>query len=155
MIMKIGKYLSLDEIKKSAYAIRHGIANEPAGEQISNIVRLAVNVYDEVCDHFGIKIPFSSWYRNDAVNRGINGSKNSQHITGEAVDLDVDCSGLSITNSQIFFFIMNNLEFDQLIWEYGNDDEPAWVHVSYTSHRANRKIVMRKRFNQPYVIFNT
>jgi hypothetical protein len=80
----------------------------------------------------------SSGYRSAELNTAIGGSKRSQHVEGRALDLDADVYG-RCTNAQIFRYIKDNLEFDQLIWEFGDEDNPDWVHVSYVYDGNNRK----------------
>jgi hypothetical protein len=141
--MKLGKYITLAEAIKSQQAIYHGIKNEPAGNEISAMAKFCANIYDPLCDHFGIKLPFSSFYRSKGLNSIIKGaSTTSQHCQGEAMDIDLDVSGLAITNSVVFQYIMNNLPFDQLIWEFGNKLNPAWVHVSHDSGNMQRGMII-------------
>jgi zinc D-Ala-D-Ala carboxypeptidase len=127
------KYVSLQEVTKSATALRLGIENTFTDvSHVKNVKLLCKYIYDPLCDHYKIKLPFTSWYRNFAVNRAIKGSVNSQHTTGQAVDIDVN-SVKGLTNLELFNYIRKNLPFDQLIWEFDDPDGgPAWVHVSYS-----------------------
>ncbi len=142
--MKIGAYTTLEEICKSTTAIRHGIDNKPDAVQLHAIKLLAEKIYDPLCNYLGKPIPYNSWFRSPILNSIIGGAASSQHCKGEAVDLDLDRSGLVTSNSVLFHYILNNLPFDQLIWEFGNDQNPAWVHVSYSEYRQ-RKEVLRIR----------
>ena len=63
-------------------------------------------------------------------------------MIGEALDIDADIYG-KVTNAEIFNYIKNNLEWDQMIWEFGDDEEPNWVHVSYKEAGHNRKQIKR------------
>jgi len=139
--MMLSKNLSLVEVMKSATAIKHGIANEPTPEHLQNLKDIAENVFQPIRDHFSMPIAVSSGYRSNALNELIGGSKRSQHCKGQAFDLDADVYG-GVTNREIFEYIKNRLDFDQLIWEFGTDDEPAWVHVSYKS-KGNRREVLK------------
>ncbi len=85
----------------------------------------------------------SSGYRSDALNKAIGGSRKSQHSKGEALDLDNDNKNVAASNTEIFNYIKDNLDFDQLIWEFGTDENPDWVHVSYLSIDENRKRCLR------------
>lgn len=136
MSVKLSKYFSLAEFTKSQQASRLGISNQPTPSHQKNMEELCVNVLDKVREKFG-PIFLSSGYRSEAVNKKIGGSKTSQHCLGEAADIDMD--GI---NDEIFHFIKDNLEFDQLIWEFGTSKEPDWVHVSYTNERKNRRQVL-------------
>ncbi len=125
----ISKYVSYDDATKSATAIKFNIDNTPDVEQLLNIKAVAENIYDKLFEHFGKKIKIEAFFRCTALNNIISTSKRSQHTFGQAIDLDDDLGG--IVNSEMFYWIENNLEFDQLIWEYGDGKNPAWVHVSY------------------------
>lgn len=135
--MKLSKNLSLSECTKSNTAKRLGINNEPDEQVINNLRHIAENVFQPLRDHFNHPIYVSSGYRSPKLNAAIGGSKTSQHMAGKALDLDADIfKGLS--NADIFNYIKDNLEFDQLIWEFGTDDNPDWVHVSYSAYDTNR-----------------
>jgi hypothetical protein len=122
----------------------------PTEEHIENFKKLAENVFQPIRDHFGVPIRISSGYRSEALNKAIGGAgkmvngkyvPSSQHCTGEAIDIDMD--GTSITNKQVFDYIKEHLQFDQLIWEFGTDSNPDWVHVSYESTGKQRKQVLK------------
>lgn len=127
--MQLTKNLSLVEVTKSATAMRHGIANEPTPEHLQNLKLVAEKIFQPIREHFGMPLGISSGYRCEALNELIGGSKTSQHSKGEALDLDADIYG-GMTNAEVFRYIKFNLDFDQLIWEFGDDKEPAWVHCS-------------------------
>ena len=137
--MKLSENLELAEVLRSESAKRNGIANVPTKEHIENLKILAVNIFQPIRNHFKVPIRISSGYRSKELNKRIGGSQTSQHSKGQAIDIDQD--GTSITNKQVFDFILNNLDFDQLIWEFGTNDNPDWVHVSYSNN--NRKQVLR------------
>ena len=142
--MQLSKNLALAEVTRSETAKRNGISNMPTPEHIENFKKLAENVFQPIREHFGVPIHISSGYRSKALNTAVKGSLSSQHCTGEAIDIDMD--GTAITNAQIFHFIKDNLNFDQMIWEFGNDSNPDWVHVSYESTGKQRKqILVAKR----------
>ncbi len=142
--MKISEHLSLIEVSTSDTAKRLGIDNTPKGDHLENLKLLAEKVFEPIRAHFGKPIKLSSGYRSKALNESIPGSsKTSQHCTGEALDLDQDNAGTGVTNKQVFDYIKDNLEFDQLIWEYGTDANPDWVHVSYESTGKQRKQILR------------
>jgi len=139
---RISKHISWREATKSSTAIRHDIDNTPCDECIKKMKIVADRVFEPLRSHFNCPIAVVSFYRSEKVNDIIGGSPTSQHCKGEALDLDADVYG-EITNKQIFDFILNNLEFDQLIWEFSNPDgSPAWVHVSYVDG-ANRRMVLK------------
>jgi hypothetical protein len=113
----------------------------PTPEHIEIFKKLAENVFQPIRDHFGVPIRISSGYRSAALNKAIGGASSSQHCKGEAIDIDMD--GTTVTNKQIFDFIKDNVNFDQLIWEFGTDTNPDWVHVSYNSDGAQRKQILK------------
>jgi hypothetical protein len=133
------KYVTIEETTRSAQATRLGISNDITDvSHIRNIKLLCQYIYDPLCDHYGFKIPFTSWYRSFLLNRAIKGSRTSQHMTGQAVDLDPNnLNGLS--NIDLFNYIRQNLPFDQLIYEFDDPEGgPAWVHVSYSPQQRRQ-----------------
>jgi hypothetical protein len=141
--MQLSEHLSLAEVTRSESAKRKGISNMPTPAHIENFKLLAENIFEPIRKHFGKPIHISSGYRSDALNKAIGGSKTSQHCTGEAIDIDMDGSANGITNKMVFDYIKDNLNFDQLIWEFGTASNPDWVHVSYESTGKQRKQVLR------------
>jgi hypothetical protein len=141
--MQLSKNLSLAEVTRSETAKRKGISNMPTPEHLENFKKLAEKVFQPIREHFGKPIHISSGYRSAALNKAVGGSSSSQHCTGEAIDIDMD--GTDITNAQIFNFIKDNLEFDQMIWEFGTDANPDWVHVSYESTGKQRKQILKAK----------
>jgi len=139
--MKISTHLTLAELIRSDSAKRLKISNQPLPEHLDNMKVLAKNVFEPIRNHFKSPIYISSGYRSEKLNKALKGAKNSQHCLGQAIDIDMDGSGL-ISNSNVFNFIKDNLDFDQLIWEFGDNYNPDWVHVSYVSPERNRKQVL-------------
>ena len=126
---------------KSATAIKHGIVNEPTQEHLQNLKLVAENVFQPIREHFGKPLAVSSGYRSEALNDLIGGSNSSQHCKGQALDLDADIFG-GFTNADVFYFIKENIDFDQLIWEFGTNENPDWVHVSYKEERNRGEILI-------------
>ena len=141
--MQLSKNLTLAEVTRSETAKRRGISNMPTPEHIENFKKLAENVFQPIREHFAVPIHISSGYRSKALNTAIGGSLSSQHCQGEAIDIDMDGSANGVTNAQVFNYIKDNLNFDQLIWEFGTTSNPDWVHVSYESTGKQRKQVLR------------
>jgi len=154
--MKLSEHLDLAEVTRSDSAKRKGIDNTPTPEHIENFKKLAQNIFEPIRKHFVVPIHISSGYRSKALNTAIGGSLTSQHCSGEAIDIDMDGSANGVTNKMVFEFIKANLNFDQLIWEFGTKDAPDWVHVSFESTGKQRKQVLRaiksggKTAYQPY-----
>jgi zinc D-Ala-D-Ala carboxypeptidase len=140
----ISEHLTLNEVVNSATAKRLGIDNSPTPAHLENIKLLANKIFEPIRNHFGKPIGVSSGYRSAALNKATPGSSStSQHCSGEALDLDQDSMNTGITNKMVFDYIKTNLEFDQLIWEFGNDINPNWVHVSYESTGKQRKQILK------------
>jgi hypothetical protein len=141
--MKLSEHLDLAEVIRSEQAKRAGIDNMPTEQHIENFKKLAENVFEKIRNNFRVPIHISSGYRSEALNKCVGGSATSQHSKGEAIDIDMDGSSNGVTNKMVFDYINNSLEFDQLIWEYGTDSNPDWVHVSYSSSGKQRKQVLK------------
>jgi hypothetical protein len=134
---KISKHISGREAIESYTAKRKDIENIPSEYELVNMVAVAENVFEPLRKWVGGPIKINSFFRSAELNKAIGGSSKSQHCQGRAIDLD-DVYGHK-TNAEMFNYIKNNLDFDQLIWEFGNDENPNWVHVSYVSEDGNRR----------------
>lgn len=141
--MKLSNNLDLGELTRSESAKRAGISNKPTAEHIENMKNLANNIFQPIREHFDVPIFISSGYRSKELNTKVGGSTTSQHSSGEAIDIDMDGSSSGVTNKEVFDFIKDNLDFDQLIWEFGSKKNPDWVHVSYESTGKQRKQILR------------
>ena len=138
---RISKHLSLKEATKSNTATRLEIKNEPRELDLVRMIEIAEKVFEPLREWVGGPIKVNSFYRSPELNSAIGGSKNSQHCIGCALDID-DTFGHK-TNAQMFDYIKNNLDYDQIIWEFGDDTNPDWVHVSYISEDANRRRLLK------------
>jgi hypothetical protein len=139
--MKLSQHLDLSEVTRSESAKRNQISNMPTGEHIANFMILAEIVFEPIREHFGVPIHISSGYRSKELNAKIGGSASSQHCKGQAIDIDMDGSTNGVTNKMVYDYIKDNLKFDQLIWEFGDDTNPDWVHVSYNEGKnRNQKL---------------
>ena len=132
----ISKHISYKEGVYSITATRRGIDNTPNDEQLENMELIADNVFELLRQWVGGPIKINSFFRCPELNTAIGGSHKSQHCKGQAIDID-DTFGRA-TNAEMFHFIKDHLDFDQMIWEFGDDDNPDWVHVSYISEDENR-----------------
>lgn len=138
--MKLTAHFELGEFTRSESAKRHGVSNEPTPEHLENIKVLCEKILEPIRTKFG-PLNISSGYRSKVLNHYIGGSLSSQHCEGKAADLDQD--GMDgVSNTEIFNWIKDNLDFDQMIWEFGDNNKPDWVHVSYNGVK-NRKQVLR------------
>jgi len=132
--MKLSKHLTKQEFEFSPTAIKFGIENEMNEAQTKAAVLLAEKVFEPIRAFRGKPIKVNSGFRSAALNKRIGGASSSQHSKGEALDLPL--------TKEEFLFIKDNLEFDQLIYEFGNDNAPAWIHVSFSA-KKNRKQVLK------------
>jgi hypothetical protein len=132
----ISKHISYKEGVHSITAIRKGIDNEPNEEQLANMKLVAEKVFEPLRVFINGPIKVNSFFRSPDLNKAIGGSTKSQHCKGQAIDID-DTYGKA-TNAEMYWWIKENLDFDQMIWEFGNNDNPDWVHVSYVSPDKNR-----------------
>lgn len=138
---RISKHISYKEATRSITAIRLGIDNKPFEYELGNMKAVAENIFEPLRKWVGGAIKVTSFFRSEKLNQAIGGSVSSQHCQGRAIDID-DVYGHK-TNAEMFQYIKNNLDFDNLIWEFGTDDNPDWIHVSYVSNERNRGQVLR------------
>jgi hypothetical protein len=146
--MQLSAHFNLAEFTRSESAKRHGVSNEPTPEHIKNIKILCERVLEPIRMKFG-PIIISSGYRSKVLNHYIGGSLRSQHCEGKAADIDMD-NMPGVTNKQIFEYIKNELEFDQLINEFNYD----WIHVSYNVGKNRRQILDALKVNNKTVYAN-
>lgn len=138
---KISKHISFNESVASYTAKRRGIDNTPDDYHICNMQILADKIFEPLREWVGGPIKINSMFRSKDLNNAIGGSISSQHMEGRAMDID-DTYGHK-TNAEMYNYIKENLDFDQLIWEFGGDENPDWVHVSYVSEHENRGICLK------------
>ena len=131
--MNLSAHVTLAEFENSPTATTHGINNKMSETQIASAKLLCENVFEPLRIYLNTPIKISSGFRCVQLNKMIGGAKSSQHTKGEAMDIKIGAKG--------FHFIKDKLNFDQLIWEFGNDENPQWVHVSFSSR--NRKQVLK------------
>jgi hypothetical protein len=139
--MKISKHISEHEGVYSRTALRLDIDNTPEPYHLVNMQVIAEVIFEPLREWVGGPIKINSFYRCKELNSAIGGSAKSQHCEGRAIDLD-DTFGHK-TNAEMFNYIKDNLDFDQLIWEFGDDNNPDWVHASYVSVDENRRRCLR------------
>ena len=138
---RISKHISYKEATRSATALRLGIENVPNEYELQNMEMVAKKVFEPLREAIDAPIKINSFFRCEELNKAIGGSTKSQHCQGRAIDID-DIYG-HVSNAFMYYYIKDNLDFDQLIWEFGTDDSPDWVHVSYVGGDSNRKRCLR------------
>lgn len=134
--MKLTENFTLEELIFSPTAIKKHINQKPSEQITANLKSLCEHILQPIRHHFKQTIKISSAYRSPELNKLIGGAGSSQHCLGEAAD--IDCNEL---NPDIFKYIKEHLEFDQLIWEFGTDAEPDWVHVSFSKDRKRKQVL--------------
>jgi hypothetical protein len=137
---RISKHISYKEAVGSNYAKQKGIKNKPNEEQVENMKLLAEKVFEPLREWVDAPIKVNSMFRSLELNTALKGSKTSSHMNGEAMDI-TSMGGKS--NLEMFHYIKDNLEFDQLIWEFGK--EPKWLHVSFSKNNRKQVLVTKKR----------
>ena len=138
--MQLSKHFKLEEMTKSMTATRKGIDNQPGAGDIKNLENVCYEILEPVRAHFDKPITITSGYRSEALCEAIGSKKTSQHAKGQAVDFEIG----GVPNIKIAYWLSNNVDFDQLIMEYFDKDDPAagWVHISYHESDSNRKQVL-------------
>lgn len=140
--MKLTENFYLSEFTKSSTAIRHGIRNEPRAIQVDNLILLCKHVLQPLRDWYGKPIRINSGFRSPGLNTYLGGAKSSQHMFGEAADIDT-----LRDNKKLFDYIKDNLTFDQLISEFGTEDNPGWIHVSYCDKHNRGEVLRAEKIN--------
>ena len=140
---RISKHISYQEGIRSETARKNNINNTPGTEQLKAMKLVAEKVFEPLREHLREPILVTSFFRSWGVNshKDVKGSKTSSHLKGEAMDIMAPANA-GYNNADMFAHILKNLDYDQLIWEYGTDQNPAWVHVSYRE-TGNRKQVLK------------
>jgi zinc D-Ala-D-Ala carboxypeptidase len=134
--MKISDHITYAEAIHSNTAKRKGIDNTPNQTQVDAMKLLAEKVFEPLRDWVGGPIKVNSFFRSVVLNEKIGGVASSQHCKGQAIDID-DVYGYK-SNAEMYKWVKENLDFDQMIWEFGTDMQPNWVHLSYISKEENR-----------------
>ena len=142
----ISPHLSYREATYSPTAIRKGIDNTPSDRELANMRNVARECFERARAHFGTPVRITSFYRSPALNKVIGGATKSQHMTGEAMDLD--CDGSPISNRQLFDYFRERGNFDQLIAEFPREDgTPEWVHVSWSATENRGQVLVASKVN--------
>jgi hypothetical protein len=132
----ISEHVTYKEGVYSITALRLGLNNDPTKAHLTNMELLSEKIFEPLRKHVNGPIKINSFYRGPELNKAIGGSSKSQHCEGRAMDIDDNYGYMS--NAEMYEYIKKNLSFDQMIWEFGNSDNPDWVHVSYVNEEANR-----------------
>jgi zinc D-Ala-D-Ala carboxypeptidase len=137
--MNLTPHFTLDEMLKSQTALRMGLDNTPNADQLENLLTLCESVLEPVRVHWDKPVVVNSGFRALRVNRAIGSRDSSQHAKGEAADIEIP----GIDNLVLYYWIAEELDFDQLILEYySGEPSSGWVHVSYVG-LENRNETLR------------
>lgn len=139
--IKIGKYFTLGEL------VGYRSDNIPKEKELIKLTQLSVCLLDKIREKFGAVL-INSGYRNTNYNKSVGGAKNSQHTLGEAADIRIKNDEISL--KAVYEYIINNLEYDQIIYEKVYNAE--WIHISYKIE-GNRKESLLKIGNGNYTIY--
>jgi len=143
---RVSKHISYKEATHSTTAKNEKIVNKPSSEDIKNMELIASKVFEPLREWVGEPIYVNSFFRSEKLNKRIKGAPHSQHKTGNAFDITLKDSSKNI---EIFNYIKDSLDFDQLIWELGSMS-PQWIHVSYVSESENRRQILITRGKRIY-----
>jgi zinc D-Ala-D-Ala carboxypeptidase len=141
----ISKYISYKEVIRSNTAVKLGIDNTPTKEQLVPIRELSNKVFDPLRVWVGNKVKVNSFFRSKKLNTELKGSYTSQHMVniGKGAAMDIDDTYGHKKNWEMFHYIKDNLDFDQLIAEFPEDDgNPRWLHVSYNKGKNRNKVLI-------------
>jgi hypothetical protein len=143
--MNLSKSFTLNELTKSQEATRLGIDNTPNEEHILNLKLLCENVLQPIRDYYGMPVSVSSGYRSAKLCEAIGSSSKSQHTKGQAADFEI----FGVANKDLADFIIKNLNYDQCILEFWNENEPnsGWVHCSYNSLGGRKQFLKAEKLN--------
>ncbi|WP_404987214.1 D-Ala-D-Ala carboxypeptidase family metallohydrolase [Chryseobacterium sp. M5] len=150
----LSKYLSYNQAIKSDTASRNKLDNTPNKLEIENLKHLGLNIYDKIYEKFNGKVKLTSVFRSEKVNKKVGGSSTSQHRYGQALDIQ---GTNGVTNKQIFKYVKENLNYHQIIWEYGSASEPNWVHVGCKpvgNQKKNTRAIRGANGKTQYINFN-
>jgi hypothetical protein len=137
----ISKHITVKEATQSATATRLKIDNTPSAKVLANMKLVAEKCFEPLREWYGKPIIIDSFYRSPALNKAVKGSKTSDHVKGMAIDLD---TGSNSENLKLFNWLKDNVEYKQLIHEYGDKSGPAWVHISYDPKDLRTQILFIK-----------
>jgi hypothetical protein len=143
--MLLSKSFTLNELTKSQEATRLGIDNTPNEEHILNLKLLCENVLQPIRDFYGMPLSVSSGYRSAALCEAIGSSSKSQHTKGQAADFEI----FGVANKDLADFVVKNLDYDQCILEFWNENEPnsGWVHCSFNALGNRKQFLKAEKLN--------
>ena len=152
--MKLTQNFSLEELTRSDTAERKGIDNSPTAEHIHNLAELCENVLQPLRDKVKHSIRVTSGYRSEKLNNAIGGSKTSEHSFGKAADIKLIIDGENKSEILYLAILEMGIPFRQMIWEFGDEETPSWVHISFNKD-DNKKQTLKAYKNNGNTIYST
>jgi hypothetical protein len=136
-MMQLTTNFSLHELTKSETALRMGFDNTPGPVETEYLKLLAENVLQPIRDHFQKGVKVNSGFRSSETNQATGGSSKSDHVKGQAADIEIP----GVANADLAQWIMDNLDYTQLILEFYTPGIPdsGWVHVSYDPENLKKQ----------------
>jgi hypothetical protein len=143
--MNLSKSFTLNELTKSQEATRLGIENIPNEEHIENLKILCEKILQPIRDFYGMPVSVSSGYRSAALCEAVGSSSKSQHTKGQAADFEI----FGVANKDLADFVVKNLDYDQCILEFWNENDPnsGWVHCSYNPSGNRKQFLKAEKLN--------
>ena len=142
--MKLSKNFSLDELIRSNTAERRGIDNSPTADHIHNLAALCENILQPLRDRVKHSIRVTSGYRSERLNTAIGGASrdgkpSSEHCYGKAADIKLVIDGENRSEILYLAILEMGIPFRQMIWEFGTEETPSWVHISFNKDDNKRQ----------------
>mgnify|MGYP000397305517 CR=1 FL=1 len=145
--------LYLSELLNYPEVLKYNVDNSPTDQYLFNLNELINNVYEPICQYYNNKIPVFPSYISENLNQYLMVDTSSQHFLGEAIDIDISVLKRDKSNSDLFYYIKSNINFDKLIWEFGDNINPKFVHVSYNINGNSGEILKINQIGQNYIQF--
>ncbi len=145
--MNLTTHFTIEEMTFSQVAVRYGIDNRATSRQKENLKALCENTLEPIRVLVDAPVHVTSGLRQSRVNALVGGSQNSQHIRGEAADIQVT----KYTTEELFALIIRSgIPFDQIIQEFD-----SWVHISFKRNGKNRRSILRAtRNDRGYIVYS-
>ena len=138
---RLSPHFKLNEFERSQLASRYEIDNTVKDERVfKNLQLLCENILEPVRNHYGVPFSPSSGYRCLELNRRLKSSDNSQHVHGQAADIEIP----TVSNYELGIWIRDNCEYDTVLLEFYKEGDPSsgWVHVSYVENNNRKRALM-------------
>lgn len=146
MATKLSPHFTYEEFTHSDYAKKHGINNDMGQTEYYNAERLCLDVLEPIRDELGMPINITSGYRSPELNSKIGGAKYSQHMTSSAADC-VCKDNKKLFDTAVRLMKEGEIEVSQIIWEFGTDKRPDWVHIGLNNISKHNEVLKATKKN--------